>query len=283
MQEPKKFFEELRAQHTDACSTFFEVREEFLATEVGSSLSSAARINTKHVIASIKHILDQLTFQIWENTAAKSIDEKTRSEKAKRLYYPYCLNDENFRTRLGDYVDRSRLKRDMLTEDEKHFEKRIVSIQPFRGDAFRSLYTVCSLSRLPHQKLIEQKKTRIFVISALSPRGGGVFDMRFRDRPGRFSVWTYSGPDGTSTGIGHPPVVDTGAGERMTVLDFDPETMDFNHVEGAKTSVSEEMECQVEDMKFDGIVMLAEALYAVDIAINESVGAPPLSHAVVWM
>lgn len=89
-------------------------------------------------------------------------------------------------------------------------------------------------------------------MEAFSANGGGV-SMTFKDKPPPFTVWTYRDKHGVaSTGAGAHPISDDPAAE-LTVFQFDPDTMDFNTVPGAKTSVREIMECRVEQWEFDAL------------------------------
>ncbi|OHC12804.1 MAG: hypothetical protein A2002_04880 [Pseudomonadales bacterium GWC1_66_9] len=85
--------------------------------------------------------------------------------------------------------------------------------------------------------------------------------MRFKDKPGSFTIWTRRDKYGASTGIGGYPISDDPDAE-ITVFTFDPDTMDFNSIPGAKTSVVEAMECHVEDMEFDALPLFRQALWS---------------------
>lgn len=96
-------------------------------------------------------------------------------------------------------------------------------------------------------------------MEAFSANGGGV-SMTFKDKPPPFTVWTYRDKHGVaSTGVGAHPISDDPAAE-LTVFQFDPDTMDFNTVPGAKTSVREIMECRVEQLEFDALPLFQGAL-----------------------
>jgi hypothetical protein len=112
---------------------------------------------------------------------------------------------------------------------------------------------------LPHRKLIDQRKTRLFSVEAFGQNGGGM-SMTFKDKPPQFTFWTYRDKHGVaSTGIGGHPITNDPDAE-LTVFTFYPDTMDFNSIPGAKTSVRELMECRVEDMEFDALPLFYEAL-----------------------
>jgi hypothetical protein len=166
-------------------------------------------------------------------------------------------------------VDLKRLEAGIPTPGEEMFASWLRVTQPIQSTAYEPLYTIGYLSRLPHQKLIDQRKRRHFLVEALSPGGGGA-SIRFKDKPGRFTIWTYRSKHGVSTGVGGGyPIIDDPDAE-LTVFTFDPDTMDFNSVPGARTSVQESMECQVEEMEFDALPLFHLALRSAVQIVNVS-------------
>ncbi|SHI32672.1 hypothetical protein [Pseudomonas luteola] len=252
-----EFIENLEAQMEQAYSKFIFINEEFDRCEPDSQTSRASRIVTLELIASIKNILDQITFEVWSSIFGEDGNEKV----AKDVYYPYAADEQMFRSALGKIT--KNLAVSNSSENVEKFTDCLRSTQPFGGIDW-SLVTVGKLSRLHHRKLIDQKKTRCYTVEAYSPGGGGA-SMTFHSKPGPFTIWTYTGRAGVSTGMGKYPIVnkEEDPDGKVVVHRFNPETMDFAHVEGARTSVSEFMECNVEDMHFDALDLFQRSLAAV--------------------
>lgn len=252
-----EFIENLEAQMEQAYSKFIFINEEFERCEPDSQTSRASRIVTLELIASIKNILDQITFEVWRSIFGEEGNEKV----AKNVYYPYAADEQMFGSALGKMT--KNLAASSSTENVEIFANWLRSTQPFGGIDW-SLVTIGKLSRLHHRKLIDQKKTRCYTIEAYSPGGGGG-SVIFYGKPQAFTSWTYTGRAGVASGMGRRPKInkEEDPDGKVIVHHFDPETMEFNHIEGAKTSVSESMECNVEDMQFDALNLFLRSLVAV--------------------
>jgi hypothetical protein len=183
------------------------------------------------------------------------------SSKPGAIHYPYAADEQMFRSALGKMT--KNLSASNSLENLNKFTDWLSSTQPLNGIDW-SLVTIGKLSRVHHRKLIDQKKTRCYTIEAYSPNGGGS-SMTFQNKPGPFTIWTYTGRAGAITGMGAYPIVnkEEDPDGEVIVHHFDPETMDFAHVEGARTSVSEFMNCKVEDLQFDALELFYKSLSAV--------------------
>lgn len=268
-----EFVDNLEAQLEQAYSKLMFITEEFDRCEPDSQTSRASRIVTLELIASIKNILDQITFEVWRSIFGEEGNEKI----AKDVYYPYAADEQMFRSALGKMT--KNLAACNSTENLEKFTDWLRSTQPF-GGIDRCLVTIGKLSRLHHRKLIDQKKTRCYTVSAYSPGGGGG-SLTFYGKPQAFTSWTYTGRAGVASGFGRPWKVDKEKDPEGEVIvhHFDPEKMDFNHIEGATTSVSEYMECNVEDMQFDALDLFLRSLDAVGQIVEISCGSGLLGMA----
>lgn len=252
------FLLDLEAQLERAHRCLLTISTEFEKTSLGDEISRAGRIETKEFIGTIKHVLDQVTVRVWQNLVSHELSPDLVTKRLGVIYYPYASDEQMFRSALGKMVNIKAFDSGSQSIGEETFTAWLRAMQPIQPTPYGYLYTIGRLSRLPHQKLIEQRKSRLFVIEAFGDDGGGA-SMRFKDKPGRFTLWTYKDKHGSSTGIGGHPISNDPDAE-ITVFTFDPETMDFNKIPGAKTSVLESMECHVEDMEFDALPLFQGAL-----------------------
>ncbi|MEX6662469.1 hypothetical protein [Pseudomonas sp. W2-17] len=269
------FVDDLEAQLAKAYSKLELIAEEFSKCEPDQQTSRESRIETLELIASIKNILDQITFKVWSSIFIEEQNERT----AKDVYYPYAADEQMFRSALG------KMTKGLTTSDKIDakiflFTEWLRATQPIAGIDSR-LVTIGKLSRVHHRKLIDQKKSRIYSVEAHGANGGGC-SMTFFGKPGRFTIWTYVGIHGAITSMGGYPTInrEEDPDAELTVFNFDPLTMDFDHVEGAKTSVAEYMICKVEDLEFDAMELFGGALAAVGEIVeisraNGYLGADP--------
>lgn len=251
------FIENLEAQLGRAYSKLEFITSEFSKCPPDQQTSRDSRIETLELVASIKNMLDQITFKVWSHIFGEAGNEKT----AKDVYYPYAADEQMFRSALGKMT--KNLVSGGSPENLSSFTEWLSSTQPFYG-ADWSLVTIGKLSRVHHRKLIDQKKLRSYTVEAYSPNGGGS-SITFHGKPGPFTIWTYTGRAGAITGMGAYPIInrEEDPDGEVIVHRFDPETMDFAHVEGARTSVSEFMRCTVEDLEFDALELFKSSLGAV--------------------
>jgi len=256
----EEFLLDLEAQLERAARSLSVIEFEFERTSPGEELSRAGRIETKEFIGAIKHVLDQITVRVWRTLVLPELPPEIVDRKLGVIYYPYASDEQMFRSALGKMVNIKGFESNTQTPGEEMFAAWLRAMQPIQPTQYGPLYTIGRLSRLPHQKLIDQRKSRLFIVEAFGPDGGGA-SMRFKDKPGRFTLWTYRDKHGASTGIGGYPISDDPDAE-LTVFTFDPDTMDFNSIPGARTSVLEAMECHVEDMEFDALPLFHGALWS---------------------
>jgi hypothetical protein len=257
----EEFFLDLEAQLERANRSLELITAEFEKTASGAELSRAGRIETKEFISSVKHVLDQITVRVWRTLVYSELPQEFGEKRLSVIYYPYAADEQMLRSALGKMIDLKRLEAGIPIPGEEMFASWLRAMQPIQSPAYEPLYTIGRLSRLPHQKLIDQRKRHLFLVEALSPGGGGA-SIRFKDKPGRFTIWTYRDKHRVATGMGGGyPITDDPDAE-LTVFEFDPDTMDFNSVPGARTSVQEVMECQVEEMEFDALALFHGALWS---------------------
>lgn len=264
MAEPRSvedFLLDIEAQLERAQRCLISITAEFEKAAPGDEISRAGRIETKEFIGTIKHVLDQVTVRVWQSLVSPGLPAELANKRLGVIYYPYASDEQMYRSALGKMVDIKAFDTGSQCIGEEMFAAWLRAMQPIQPTPYGCLYTIGKLSRLPHQKLIEQRKSRLFVIEAFSENGGGA-SMRFKNKPGRFTLWTYKDKYGASTGIGGHPIPSDPDAE-LTVFTFEPETMDFNKIPGAKTSVLETMECHVEDMEFDALPLFQGALWSV--------------------
>lgn len=257
----KEFLLDLEAQLERAEKCLSIIEAEFEKTAAGMELSRTGRIETKEFIGAIKHVLDQITVRVWRNLVLPELLPEVADKKLGVIYYPYASDEQMFRSALGKMVNIKNFENNTQSPCEELFALWLRGVQPIHPSQYGPLYTIGRLSRLPHHKLIDQRKSRYFIVEAYGSNGGGA-SMRFKDKPGRFTLWTYRDKNSAATGMGNPPISDDPDAE-LTVFTFDPDTMDFNSVQGAKTSVLEIMECHVEDMEFDALPIFRGALWSV--------------------
>ncbi|HEX8612007.1 MAG TPA: hypothetical protein VF800_12035 [Telluria sp.] len=254
------FLLDIDAQLQRAARGLERIEEEFVKIQPGEDLSRIGRIETKEFVGALKHVLDQVTVRVWRTLIFPELSAKLAAKKMSVIYYPYAYDEQMFQSALGKMVSIEKIANNTQTPNEEIFATWLRAVQPLPPTPYSSLYTIGKLSRLPHQKLIEQKKSRRFIVEAFGPTGGGA-SMYFEDKPERFSIWTYEDEHQSCVGIGGPPTSNN-PNAKITAFTFDPETMDFNTVAGAKTSVLEVMMCYVEDMKFDALKVFSEALWS---------------------
>jgi len=237
----EEFLLDLEAQLERAARSLSVIAFEFERTSPGEELSRAGRIETKEFIGAIKHVLDQITVRVWRTLVLPELPPEIVDRKLSVIYYPYASDEQMFRSALGKMVNIKNFESNTQTPGEEMFAAWLRAMQPIQPTQYGPLYTIGRLSRLPHQKLIDQRKSRLFIVEAFGPDGGGA-SMRFKDKPGY-------------------PISDDPDAE-LTVFTFDPDTMDFNSIPGARTSVLEAMECHVEGMEFDALPIFHGALWS---------------------
>lgn len=273
----EEFVENLEAQLGRAYSKLEFIASEFCKCAPDSQTSRESRIETLELVASIKNILDQITFKVWSFIFGEAGNEKT----AKDVYYPYAADEQMFRSALGKMT--KSLNSACSPENIASFTEWLSSTQPFYGIDW-SLVTMGKLSRVHHRKLIDQKKVRTYTVEAYSPNGGGS-SITFQGKPEPFTIWTYTGRGGVFTGMGAYPIVnrEEDPDGEVIVHRFDPKTMDFAHVEGARTSVSEFMKCTVEDLEFDALELFKRSLAAVGDIVEISRAGGYLASAPIQL
>jgi len=164
----------LEAQLAGAGARLAKITAEFEQTAPGADLSRSGRIETKEFISSIKFVLDQLTVGVWKNIVGRELTQEVAEKRLKDIYYPYATDAQMLRSSLGKMIDLKSLDAGNPTMRERMFADWLRSMQPPYAPAYEPLYMIGRLSRLPHQKLIDQRKTRLFAMEAFSANGGGV-------------------------------------------------------------------------------------------------------------
>jgi hypothetical protein len=264
VEDSDDFFEETLAQLHAATEKYNLILDIYSKSAYGSDLSMACRLLTKDFISNIKQILDQVAFRVWSYLVSDIVPKN----KANQIYYPHSLSEGSLETQIGRCLEKKRIED--RTKEERDFIHWMKLVHPSNED-FSCLSIIGELSRLPHQKLISQKKTRKFYFSARCPLGGGETGY-FEGEPYAFRTWTYIGRAGAIVGSGPLPIIDPIEDPKaiLTVITFDPVSMSFTGPPGIKTEIQEFLECNVENMNFDAISLFHNSIISVGKVIEVS-------------
>jgi hypothetical protein len=268
-----RFFQEIHAQIDFIYQKWIFILHEFNNAEFDDQISMAGRLATKELISAIKQVLDQLTFRMWSVLIEPQLNEEISNVRRRMIYFPYGIDEQSFSSTKGKMVS----TKDKDTDEKREFESWLKANSPaYSGSS--GLTTICELARLPHSKLIEQRKVKKYRISAFTKDGGGA--EMIMDNPTAISIVLVTGPHGT--GVSFSGKIENVAeyvarhaqqypSDNIQIITFDPEKIGFDTYPQDLSLTSEAKEfltCHVENYTFNLIeifpVVLGQLMQVVD-------------------